>query len=445
MKKTLKHFLKSVFAIVSGIGVSYAGFIFPSTGETSGISEIDMSIADWDNWKENTIISLAASMNLSFAVSSRGGVYAWGVNDLGELGGSPANITASFTGLATDEKVISVVGNTDHFLALTSRGKVFSWGSDSAGQLGNGTVTGTVTSPTNITANFIGLATDEKIISIDAGQRRSLALTSRGKVFSWGWGVYGALGTGGTDNKTSPTNITSKFGGLLTDEIVTSISMSNNSCSALTSLGKVFTWGSGSSGQIGNGNTRDSTSPLNITAYFTGLEIDEKVIYHAQSGNQAYALTSLGKVFVWGSDSWGSQGNGATTGNVTSPANITTNFDGLETDERVILATGGVSMSVFLTSSGKVFTCGSNNSGQIGKGTVGGENIDIPLNVTANFSGLDTDEKVIFVTGGGVSHILALTSLGKVFAWGRGGYGAIGDGTNEDAPSPINITANFHL
>lgn len=78
MKKTLKHFLISIFAILSGVSVAYASFgPFAGSGAISENSEIDPSIPIWNSLqvKGNTVVSIATGASHSLAVtSSRKGV-----------------------------------------------------------------------------------------------------------------------------------------------------------------------------------------------------------------------------------------------------------------------------------------------------------------------------------------------------------------------------------
>ena len=75
-------------------------------------------------------------------------------------------------------------------VALTSTGSVLTWGDDTFGQLGNGTFT-----QRNV-PTFADLPPGASATTLGAGNRHSLALTSRGQVLGWGQGDSGELGQG---------------------------------------------------------------------------------------------------------------------------------------------------------------------------------------------------------------------------------------------------------
>jgi uncharacterized repeat protein (TIGR02543 family) len=102
----------------------------------------------------------------------------------------------------------------------------------------------------------------------------------------------------------------------------------------------------------------------------------------------------------------------------------------------------GFDFHVMLNSDGRVFTWGRNTYGQLGNGSF--EDSSFPSEITQNFTGLDNDEKIIDIQLGSY-HALALTSNGKVFAWGYNAFGQIGDGTTANRNLPVNITSRIML
>eukprot|EP00400_MALV-I_sp_L67-5_P000454 gene454-111_t len=88
-----------------------------------------------------------------------------------------------------------------HNLALTSSGAVFSWGINDYGQLGNGT-----TSNSKVPILVEGLQ-DVSIRDVACGGWHSVAVTDGGKIFVWGRGSFGRLGTGNEQNYFGPVEV----------------------------------------------------------------------------------------------------------------------------------------------------------------------------------------------------------------------------------------------
>ena len=147
----------------------------------------------------------------------------------------------------------------------------------------------------NVTLNL-----GETIINISLGRYHSSAITSTGRVFTWGYNKYGRLGDGTTIDRTTPTDITSRFN-LGDGETIISISLGDYHSSAITSTGRVFTWGYNTYGQLGDGTTIDKSTPTEITTYATTLIHQETYDYALETTE--YIPTLEGYIFSgWYSD-----------------------------------------------------------------------------------------------------------------------------------------------
>ena len=129
------------------------------------------------------------------------------------------------------------------------------WGINSSGQLGDGTTINRST-PIEITHKF-NFGLEEKISEISLGGAHSSALTSTGRLFTWGSNSQGQLGDGTTVNKLTPIDISNKFMLLESDSIIqVALSYDNvgsGHSSALSKSGRIFTWGDNWAGQLGDG------------------------------------------------------------------------------------------------------------------------------------------------------------------------------------------------
>jgi alpha-tubulin suppressor-like RCC1 family protein len=405
-----------------------------------------------------TIQSVSAGSHHSIAVTTNGRVYAWGRNSNRELGDGttiskniPYDITSKFS-LESDVKITSLYLGILHSLALTSDGRVFSWGPNSKGQLGDGTTTERIV-PNEITSNF-HLSNGEKITSISLGGLHSTAITSTGKVFIWGWNAESQLGDGTNTDRSFPKEITSSFLLESGDKIIT-ISLGTNHSSAISSNGRVFTWGFNEYGQLGDGTTTNKNVPIDITSKFSLMNNDKiETVFLGEAISSA--LSANGRVFTWGHNYFGQLGDGSE--NKTSlerilkdrnpfgfsnykstdkflPVDITGNFN-LHKEEKIISIilndSALTSYSSAISSNGRVFMWGANSRGQLGDGTTSNKNI--PKEITSNFS-LDTGEMITSISLG-FEHSSAISSKGRVFMWGANYDGQLGDGTSSDQNIP---------
>lgn len=93
-----------------------------------------------------------------------------------------------------------------HSLAITSDGSLFSWGNGKHGQLGHGSFE-LECSPRRIAA-FDGI----RVLGIACGDFHSLALTEHERVYTWGSGAFGELGQGSVSHHPLPRSIASLDG-----------------------------------------------------------------------------------------------------------------------------------------------------------------------------------------------------------------------------------------
>jgi uncharacterized repeat protein (TIGR02543 family) len=97
------------------------------------------------------------------------------------------------------------------------------------------------------------------IISISAGSVHSLAVTTQGRVYAWGWNYYGQLGDGTTISRNRPTLI--NVPNLKSGETIAQVTVGLYHSLAVTTQGRVYAWGSNDYGQLGNGTINSRTIP----------------------------------------------------------------------------------------------------------------------------------------------------------------------------------------
>ena len=343
-----------------------------------------------------------------------GGVKCWGINFNGQLGdGSTTNRSSpvDVTGLASGETAISA--GYGHTCALASGGGAKCWGGDNFGQLGNGTLVQRSTAQ-----DVTGLASG--VTAIAAGDVDACAVTSAGGVKCWGNNGWGQLGDGTLNLHSTPVDVTGLASG------ATSIAVNGLFACALVSgassgdpkqLG-VKCWGFNVSGQLGNGTTTASSTPVDVTGLASGVTAISAGYDHA------CALVSAGGVKCWGSNQFGQLGNGATKNSSTAVA-----VAGLASGVTAISA--GYDHACAVVSGGGVKCWGNNALGQLGDGTTTASSK--PVDVTGLTSGVTA-----IAAGNGYSCALAAGSVVK--CWGDNTSGQLGNGATTASSKPVDVT-----
>jgi alpha-tubulin suppressor-like RCC1 family protein len=294
-----------------------------------------------------------------------------------------------------------------HTCALTTSGAAKCWGRGANGQLGNG-ATGDSNTPVDVSGMSSG------VIAISAGGHHTCALTTSGAAKCWGKGANGQLGNGATGDSNTPVDVSGMSSG------VVAISAGAYHTCALTTSGAAKCWGFGANGQLGNGATGDSNTPVGVSGMSSG------VIAIAGVDEHTCALTTSGAAKCWGLGTNGQLGNGA-TGDSNTPVDVSGMSSG------VIAISAGGDHTCALTTSGAAKCWGLGANGQLGNGATGDSNT--PVDVSGMSSG-------VVAISAGAFYTCALTTSGAAKCWGLGANGQLGNGATGDSNTPVIVT-NF--
>lgn len=280
-------------------------------------------------------------------------------------------------------------------------GTILTWGFNLVGALGKGNMN-------DDTSNFppfnTGLSGDWKSISCS---QHVAAIKSDGSLWAWGFNNQGQLGKGRATTiiaDSSPTRI-----GAANDW--KQVACGNNHTVILKNDGTLWSCGSNGFGQLGKGNTVDDPSCYVLAK--VGTDSDWKEVSCGQA--HTVAIKNDGTLWTWGYNSAGQVGNGTTNVEPHAPMRVGTDSDWKHAD------CGGQHTFVFKID-GSIWSCGSNSSGQLGKG-----NAQLsPSDTTLARIGTATDWKDISC---GFNFTLAMKNDGTIWSCGVNSNGQLGKGT----------------
>nr|KAF6456349.1 HECT and RLD domain containing E3 ubiquitin protein ligase 4 [Rousettus aegyptiacus] len=203
------------------------------------------------------IVQVACGYYHSLALSKASEVFCWGQNKYGQLG-----LGIDYKKQASPQLIKSLLGipfmqvaaGGAHSFVLTLSGAIFGWGRNKFGQLGLNDEND------RYVPNLLKSLRTQKIVYICCGEDHTAALTKEGGVFTFGAGGYGQLGHNSTSHEINPRKVFELMG-----SIVTQIACGRQHTSAFVpSSGRIYSFGLGGNGQLGTGSTSNRKSPFTV-------------------------------------------------------------------------------------------------------------------------------------------------------------------------------------
>lgn len=352
-------------------------------------------------------------------------VFLWG-DVLGSMLGSE-DIPKALPRLVESTKMLDVqsISCGERCAAIiTKQGEVFCWGKESSGKLGN-KVNANVSCP-----RIVESLASVHVKTVAFGSKHTCAITVSGELFEWGEGAHSLalLNNLYGRNQWFP----HKLFGPMDNISVSKIACGEWHTAIIASTGQLFTYGDGTFGVLGHGDTQGIARPKEVES-LKGLRVKSAACgpWHTAAVVEVMSSfkcnTPSGNLFTWGDADKGKLGHGDRKMKlVPTCVESLTSYDFLQ-------VSCGMALTVGLTSTGVVFTIGSSKHGQLGNPQTDGESVCIVEGILKN--------EFVTEISSGSSHVAVLTMNGKVFTWGKGADGQLGLGDYDNRSSPTLVEA----
>jgi alpha-tubulin suppressor-like RCC1 family protein len=295
--------------------------------------------------RDGAAVAVAAATHHTLVVTQNGHVYVCGLEKGGRLGlgddqPQQCPLPRRILGALQRRRVVAVAAAENHSLCVTREGHVYAWGSNRFGQLGDATAAGGGSSTGNKSSREISSATGGRslprrvedlkhhpCVAVAAGERHSVALTSKGEVYVWGDNNAGQLGVPRRSGIQKVQRVEALWGQSSQPKIATAIAASDQSTLVLTGptpglthVNSIYEWGHGNhvpmrvhfdnsrlDGDAGGGrrdgfsksNSRTkSPASLSSLASHSGRVANPVAIACGRYHNAA--ITTDGRVYSWG-------------------------------------------------------------------------------------------------------------------------------------------------
>jgi alpha-tubulin suppressor-like RCC1 family protein len=358
--------------------------------------------------------SVFASADYTCGLASNGAAHCWGLNSTGQLGTSNAPWIGEARPVAVTGGVVFetlAVGETTT-CGLTPAGTAYCWGYNEGGQVGDGSATTqwpyAVIEPRPVAGGLVFTA-----IAVAGGWPRdnhACAIATDGRAYCWGDNGQGQLGNGSTSGSATPVPVA---GGLR----FTHISAGYGFTCAIAIDGRAFCWGRNDAGQLGTGNGNGASAvPVEVTGSVRFARLDSGRA-HTCAIDRSHAL------FCWGDNPTGALGTGSSGAALPTPTAIAPAI-------RFVAISAGGNHTCGITLTAGAYCWGGNHPGALAIGSVNDSHVPQPVVGGTAFRTIDA----------GGSHTCAVDAAGRASCWGDKGHGKLGEGSIGYADTPVPVS-----
>ncbi len=320
------------------------------------------------------ITKIAAGGASSYALADTGVLYAWGFNDGGQLGdGSTTRRSKPVTvQIPGGVQIADITAANGVAFALAKSGAIYSWGKNDQGLLGARGISQRSV-PGLVDRGVIPASAS--LVQIAAGASSAYVRDSLGRLYSWGYNVYGQLGDGSTVSRSAPVAVGS--GAMANGTTVTAVSVSSSGSHVLAtgSDGATYAWGYNAYGQLGDGTASNRSTPVRVTAGAVPAGVGLALL--GAGAHFSTAIGSDGLAYAWGRATAGALADGSTTDRLRPTRSL---YGAIPGGIGLSAIAAGNGFSLMLAADGFIYSAGINSSGQLGVGSTSDSALRVMVN-----------------------------------------------------------------
>jgi alpha-tubulin suppressor-like RCC1 family protein len=325
--------------------------------------------------------------------------------------------------LATLPGVASISAGGEHACGIVN-GDAYCWGENFSGELGDDANTN---SAAPVAVDTSGVLTGTTLTQVSSGYSHTCALDAAGKAYCWGLDSYGQLGDGNTTNSSAPVAVDTS--GVLAGKTLTQITAGVVATCALDAAGAVYCWGRNSFGELGTGNTASSTVPVAVNT--SGVLAGQTITQITSGYEDECALDTAGVAYCWGLDSYGQLGDGNT---LSSTVPVAVDTSGVLAGQTLTQISASWRHTCAVDAAGAAYCWGLNSYGQLGDASASNSGVPVAVDATGALAG-----QTLTQVASGAYDTCALDSAGAAYCWGDNSYGELGDASTTNSAVPVAV------
>jgi alpha-tubulin suppressor-like RCC1 family protein len=255
---------------------------------------------------------VAVGGSFTCALSATGSPYCWGINNSGQLGIGTSQEPASVStprAVAGELTFTRLSAGLWTACGVTASHQGYCWGNNGSGNVGNGSTAGTVPAPALLAGNH-------SWNDVQAGGASACGSTNEGS-YCWGFNFFGAVGNGSTAGAGTRTP-TLVVGEIDLERVWSAVgnTVFDPSC-GLTGNGTAYCWGANQVGQLGVRET-PATCTFTAVGEFgcsgtpLPVETDLRFLTLRIGADHVCGITTARDYVCWGRNIEGQLGNGGT-------------------------------------------------------------------------------------------------------------------------------------